>query len=80
MGLTLAAPTDSMRTSFTANVPANWMSEQVVKVANEQFTCHVGQYKYRDGLNGLKQMLVFIPQVPARHTAMAQGTFRPTRL
>ena len=64
---------------FTANVPANWKAEQEVKVANEQFTRHVGQYKYRDGLYGLKQMLVFMPQVPARHTAMAHVTYEVER-
>ena len=55
VGLTLAAPTGfCTNIYFTANVPANWKSEQVVKVADEQFTRHVGQYKYRDGLYGLK--------------------------
>ena len=80
VGLTLAAPTGfCANIYFTANVPANWKSEQVVKVADEQFTRHVGQYKYRDGLYGLKQMLVFMPQVPARHTAMAHVTFEVER-
>ena len=80
VGLTLAAPTGfCANVFFTANVPANWNSEQVVKVSNEQFTRHVGQYKYRDGLNGLKQMLVFMPQVPVRHTAMAHVTFEVER-
>ena len=80
VGLTLAAPAGfCANVYFTANVPANWKSEQVVKVANEQFTRHVGQYKYRDGLNGLKQILVFMPQVPIRHTAMAHVTFEVER-
>ncbi|MEC9095928.1 MAG: transglutaminase-like domain-containing protein [Planctomycetota bacterium] len=80
VGLTLAAPAGfCANVYFTANVPANWKSEQIVKVANEQFTRHVGQYKYRDGLNGLKQMLVFMPQVPTRHTAMAHVTFEVER-
>ena len=80
VGLTLAAPAGfCANVYFTANVPANWGSEQVVKVSNEQFTRHVGQYKYRDGLNGLKQMLVFMPQVPVRHTAMAHVTFEVER-
>ncbi len=80
VGLTLGAPVGfCANVYFTANVPANWKDEQVVKVANEQFTRHVGQYKYRDGLHGLKQMLVFMPQVPARHTAMAHVTFEVER-
>ena len=80
VGLTLAAPVGfCANIYFTANVPANWKSEQIVKVADEQFTRHVGQYKYRDGLYGLKQMLVFMPQVPARHTAMAHVTFEVER-
>lgn len=80
VGLTLAAPTGfCANVYFTANVPANWKAEQEVKVANEQFTRHVGQYKYRDGLYGLKQMLVFMPQVPARHTAMAHVTYEVER-
>lgn len=76
IGLTLRAPTAyCANVYFTANVPANWAGEQTVKVANEQFTRHVTQYKYRDGLHGLKQMLVFIPQVPAGQSAMAHVTF-----
>lgn len=76
IGLTLRAPTAyCANVYFTANVPANWPGEQTVKVANEQFTRHVTQYKYRDGLHGLKQMLVFIPQLPAGQSAMAHVTF-----
>ena len=76
IGLTLRAPNAyCANVYFTANVPANWPGEQTVKVANEQFTRHVTQYKYRDGLHGLKQMLVFIPQLPAGQSAMAHVTF-----
>ncbi|MBT3891311.1 MAG: hypothetical protein HOF72_11860, partial [Planctomycetaceae bacterium] len=76
IGLTLRAPNAyCANVYFTANVPANWPGEQTVKVANEQFTRHITQYKYRDGLHGLKQMLVFIPQVPAGQPAMAHVTF-----
>ena len=76
IGLTLNATTGfCSNVFFTANVPNNWADQQTVKIANEQFTRHVTQYKYRAGLYGLKQMMVFIPQVPARQTAMAHVTF-----
>jgi hypothetical protein len=62
----------------TAAVPTDW-PEQSVKIVNEELSSHVGRVTYRMLENGVKQMLVEIPQIPAGETAQALVTFEVTR-
>jgi hypothetical protein len=62
----------------TAAVPTDW-PEQTVKIVNEELSSHVGRVTYRVLENGVKQMLVEIPQIPAGETAQALVTFEVTR-
>ena len=62
----------------TAAVPTDW-PEQTVKIVNEEMSSHIGRVSYRTLENGVKQMLVDIPQIPAGETAQALVTFEVTR-
>ena len=62
----------------TAAVPTDW-PEQTVKIVKEEMSSHVGRVSYRTLENGVKQMLVDIPQIPAGEMAQALVTFEVTR-
>ena len=62
----------------TAAVPTDW-PEQTVKIVHEEMSSHIGRVSYRTLENGVKQMLVEIPQIPAGETAQALVTFEVTR-
>jgi hypothetical protein len=61
----------------TFPVPADW-PEQQVKVVNEEITPNVRRHSYRE-VEGLKQMLVEVPQLAAGETATCFITFEITR-
>lgn len=58
----------------TASVPVSW-PEQTVKLAKRSFSPHIGQFKFREGAGGLKQMLIYIPRINTSQTAAALLTF-----
>ena len=62
----------------TIPVPSDW-PEQQVRIADEQFSTHVGRVGYRELEGGVKQMLVSIPAIGAGETAQALVTFEVTR-
>jgi hypothetical protein len=61
----------------TFPVPADW-PEQQVKVVGEEITPSVRRHTYRE-IDGLKQMLVEVPQLPAGGTATCFLTFEVTK-
>lgn len=58
----------------TVPVPTDW-PEQEVQISDENVTAHVKDLKYRMLDNGVKQMLLSIPLIPANETATALLTF-----
>jgi hypothetical protein len=62
----------------TAPVPTDW-PEQKVRTVDEEVSAHVQDLRYRTLANGVKQMLVTIPQLNARETAKALVTFEVTK-
>ena len=62
----------------TIPVPTDW-PEQEVQIVNEELSSHVKDVKYRMLDNGVKQMLISIPQVTAGDTATALLTFEVFR-
>jgi hypothetical protein len=61
----------------TVPVPKEW-PEQEVRIVDEQISSEVRRVTYRD-VDGLRQMLFTIPQLPAATTAEALVTFEVTR-
>lgn len=62
----------------TAPVPTDW-TEQSVRIVAEDVSPHVKRLEYRMLENGVRQMLVEIPQLAAGETAQALVTFEVTR-
>jgi len=78
-GVTIRARGGNCRGIFaTIPVPDNW-PEQEVKIVDEQTTPHVQRLRYRDVDEGVKQMLVSIPQLGVGQTARAIVTYEVTR-
>jgi hypothetical protein len=61
----------------TVPVPADW-PEQQVKIVHEEITPHVRRSSYRQ-IDGLKQLLFEVPQLPAGDTATCFITFEITK-
>jgi len=61
----------------TVPVPSDW-PEQQVKVVNEEITPNVRRHSYRE-IDGLKQLLVEVPQLAPGETATCFITFEITR-
>lgn len=78
VGVTITAPNGYCTGVFgTATVPTVW-PEQQVKLVEEDVSLGV-KVKFRTLNNGVKQMLVSIPKLPANETAHALMTFEVTK-
>jgi hypothetical protein len=79
VGLVITAPNGACGGIFgTIPVPTNW-PEQQVKIVAEELSSQVQAVDYRTLDNGVKQMLVSIPQLAANETAQALVTFEVTK-
>lgn len=78
VGLVVKASGPCVGIFGTAAVPTDW-PEQTVRVVSEDVSPQVRRIEYRMLENGVRQMLVEIPQLGAGETAQALVTFEVTR-
>jgi hypothetical protein len=77
-GVIVEAVTGTCRSLYiTVPVPTEW-PEQQLKVVDEDYSSGVTRVKFRADQQGVRQMLVFIPVLPAGRTAKALITYEVT--
>jgi len=78
VGMIVTANTPCVNILGTLPVPTDW-PEQDVKVMDEQISATIGRVQYRDLEEGIRQMLVAVPQLAAGDQAEALVTVEVTR-
>jgi hypothetical protein len=78
IGMTVEAPGACTGISATIPVPTDW-PEQQVKLLDQQASPRTAKILYKTPADGVKQMVITIPRLPAGATANVLATFEVTK-